>query len=174
MLKNLFNNPWFIGALGVFASIYLGWAIAKPIFFDDANDVAGYEESYDSAYDDYDAEYDEEYDYDPPASSEGRSYALDPVDRDAVVRGREYIGWLDDVERDPFANSPLAVETVAATELPKVEALFLSNGVQAAVIENRLVHVGDMVAQYKVTEIGKDFVRVSRFGEQFRLEPKAG
>ena len=174
MLKNLFNNPWFIGALGVFASIYLGWAIAKPIFFDDTNDIVAYEEAYDSAYDDYDEEYDEEDGYENTASSENKSYALEPVDREAVVRGRQYIGWLHDVERDPFANSPLAIETVTATELPKVEALFLSNGVQAAVIENRLVHVGDMVAQYKVTEIGKDFVRVSRFGKQFRLEPKAG
>ena len=170
MLKNLFNNPWFIGALGVFASIYLGWAIAKPIFFDDSNDVVDYEESYDADYDDYEDDYEGE----DSRLASNQTYDLERLDREAVVRGREYIGWLHDVERDPFANSPLAVETVTATELPKVEALFLSNGVQAAVIENRLVQVGDMVAQYKVTEIGKDFVRVSRFGKQFRLEPKAG
>ena len=39
MIKNLFNNPWFIGALGVFALLYLGWSIAKPLYFSGDSEV---------------------------------------------------------------------------------------------------------------------------------------
>ena len=165
MLKNQCNNPWFIGGLGVFASIYLGWSIAKPLFFEETPDFAGDEPGYDVGIDGGDQD---------ESLTQGQSYSLSSIERAAVVNDRAYIGWLDDVERDPFADSPLAVESIATTELPTVEALFLSDGVQAAVIENRLVHVGDMVAQFEVTEIGKDFVQVSRSGKHFRLEPKAG
>ncbi|NKB99867.1 MAG: hypothetical protein GKR90_15405 [Pseudomonadales bacterium] len=182
MFKNLFNNPWFIGALGVCASIYLGWAIAKPIFFDDNIEVVQdtVEQSDDSdgseAFADEDSEaydtYGDEYDQD---DEDGDIVARrTPVDRSAVIQERGHIGWLDDIERDPFANSPLAVQNAGNAELPTLEALFLSDGVQAAVIENRLVHVGDTVAHFRITEIGENFVRVSRYGRHFRLEPKAG
>ena len=163
MLKNLFNNPWFIGALGAFASIYLGWSIAKPLFFENAPEFAA------------DAAVYGDVDYPDPIDdvlTHGETVPLSPINRAAVVADRAYIGWLHDVERDPFANSPLAEVHVAAVELPTVEALFLSNGVQAAVIDNRLVQVGDMVAQFKVTEIGENYVQVMRSGKRFRLEPK--
>ena len=32
MMRNLFNNPWFIGALGAFATLYLGITLVGPIF----------------------------------------------------------------------------------------------------------------------------------------------
>ena len=30
-MKNLFNNPWFVGALGLFGLFYLGFAVVMPL-----------------------------------------------------------------------------------------------------------------------------------------------
>ena len=40
MLKKLFNNPWFVACMGAFAMIYLGWSIAKPLYFDEGDEFA--------------------------------------------------------------------------------------------------------------------------------------
>ena len=38
-MKNLFNNPWFVVALGLFALGYLGYTVGAPLFSQDAQAV---------------------------------------------------------------------------------------------------------------------------------------
>ncbi|MEM9622481.1 MAG: hypothetical protein AAF993_12575 [Pseudomonadota bacterium] len=153
MLKNLFNNPWFIASLGVFASIYLGYSIAKPLFFD--NSIAAAENSEIPPFMDMPIEQ----------AGDGR------VNRALAADKREQIRWLDNVERDPFASTLIDANT-SGHDLPTVGALFVSDGVKAAVVNNRLVRVGDKVAEYQVTHIGLAHVELQRFGKFYRLEPE--
>ena len=203
MLKRLFNNPWFIAAVGAFATIYLGLSVAKPLFFDQENyDDAGSEyadaEPYgdqdrDDGYgDDYYADeyadegyyededyYDDEYGQESRYGEDGqyddyydeRDSLASTQKREELVESREHIGWLHDVERDPFADTPFNKQTQQVARLPVLEALFLSKGVQAAVINNKLVHVGDQIAQYRITEIGENYVQLRANGKQYTLEP---
>ncbi len=157
MLKNLFNNPWFVASMGIFATIYLGYTLIKPIFFDGAQGVAS---------DDIVPPFEEVLDeFDQQVSGLQRN------SRDAAADKREKIGWLESVNRDPFASTRID-EDAQTTQLPRVGALFVSDGVQAAVVNNRLVRVGDKVADFQVTEIGLAHVQLQRYGKFYRLEPE--
>ena len=157
MFKNLFNNAWFVGALGAFATIYLGWVVAAPLFMDNPGadaadigvDIVGWD--------------------------------LEPGMHDSVERSstsltpqRQGIRWLDEVERDPFAGMAYATpdDPSGSPGLPKLEALFISQGVKAAVVANQLVYVGDRVSHYTVTDIGDGYVELSRSNKAFRLTPE--
>ncbi len=156
MLRNLFNNSWFIGALGLFASIYLGYAIIKPLFFEgDAElmDVASVEGA-------------------PVTLADTQYDAAGQTVRAEAVNSRERIGWLHETGRDPFAGTERVFDGPATQVLPRLEALFISHGVQAAVVNKKLVRVGDEVAHYRVAEIGKNHVNVLRAGKSYRLEPE--
>lgn len=153
MVKRLMNNPWFVGALGLFASIYLGWSVAQPLFFDGT----------DFSADALGIEFNLSDDFAEDRDTAGRS-----------APQRENIRWLHDVERDPFAGMAYAMpDAEQPAGLPRVGALFISQGVRAAVVENRLVHVGDSVAQYTVTAIGEDFVELQHRGKALRVHPEA-
>ena len=84
MVKNLMNNPWFVGALGLFASIYLGWSVAQPLLFNDSQFASG----------------------DPEFIPGLEQDEATTVAQDASVQSvqREQIRWLHEVERDPFAS----------------------------------------------------------------------
>ena len=153
-MKNLFNNPWFVAALGAFAMIYLGISVAKPLFFDDSTNTDFVGEEF---------EIFDEFEDQVAASVSGRSTGL--------AANRDEIAWLSDLSRDPFSGSLIADELGTADVLPKVEALFVGAGVQAAVINNRLVRVGDMVDRYRVTHIAAQHVQVSLGERTYRLEP---
>ncbi|NOX50766.1 MAG: hypothetical protein GXP16_09555 [Gammaproteobacteria bacterium] len=158
MIKTVFNNPWFIGLLGAAATIYLGSALIQPLYDDDpsASTVM-------------------------PAplglsifsSEKNSSASADQIQRFAAVGSREKIGWLDDIKRDPFAGTAMATGSGSEIAmLPKVVALFVSDGVKAAVVNNRLVRVGDQIEQFRVTHIGEAHVQVSKSGRSYRLEPE--
>ena len=150
-MKNLFNNPWFVAAIGAFAMIYLGLTVVKPLLNGDQTAVA------DSG------------DYEDFEDVDGRAVASGT--RGVSVLARENISWLHDVDRDPFTGTSLAREVNLAGPLPKVASLFVGAGVQAAVINNRLVYVGDVVDHYRVTNIAAQHVQVSLAGRSYRLEP---
>ncbi len=159
MVKNLLNNPWFVGSLGLFAAVYLGWSVAQPLFF------AGTGGSEDMVMMDYELVEDEDSENSDGASSDQTEMS---------ERQRAEIRWLHDVSRDPFAGMTYEVGLDQSTEqAPTVDALFVSAGVRAAVVENRLVHVGDSVNQYIVTEIGVDFVELRYKDKALRLQPEA-
>ena len=164
MFKNLLNNPWFVAAFGVFAFGYLAYVVAVPIFFDD--NPAEYAAEQDYPYDqDMDGLDDPELDTDD--FNTGSSSALASIE----LQRRE-IRWLNDVDRDPFAGTSLASDAQSYTQLPRVGALFVSSAVQAAVVNNRLVRVGDTVDQYQVSVIGPNHVEVIQAGKSIRLEPE--
>ena len=56
--------------------------------------------------------------------------------------------------------------------LPTVGALFVGAGVQAAVIDDRLVRVGDKLDSFVVVEIGAQHVVLRRGQKEYRLEPE--
>ena len=150
-MKNLFNNPWFVAAIGAFAVIYLGLTVVKPLLSGDQTAIA------DSGV------------YEVFENEDGSTVANGT--RGVSVLARENISWLHDVDRDPFTGTLLASEVNLAGPLPKVAALFVGAGVQAAVINNRLVYVGDVVDHYRVTDIAAQHVQVSLAGRSYRLEP---
>ena len=154
MLKNLFNNPWFIGGLGAFATIYLGWSIIQPLMGEDlpVADADTFLQAEDLE----------------PSGAQRPQSTVEHAQLMAA-QGRETIGWLHDIDRDPFSG--IAVET-DNQQLPKVGALFVSEGVRAAVIDNRLVRIGDQIAQYTVVNIAEDHVALRRAGQNLRLEPE--
>lgn len=158
MIRTVFNNPWFIGLLGAAATIYLGSVLIQPLHNDDPISSIVM-----------------------PAplglsifSGEKTSTApADQIQRYNAIGSRENISWLEDVERDPFAGTAMAAGSGSdIAKLPKVVALFVSDGVKAAVVNNRLVRVGDRVEQFRVTHIGVAHVQVSKSGRSYRLEPE--
>jgi hypothetical protein len=153
-VRSLFNNPWFIAALGVFAMAYLGISVIKPLFSDNPQGAAVGSVEF---------EIFDEFEDQVAAAVSGRSTGL--------AANREDIAWLSDLSRDPFSGSLISQELGTVDVLPKVEALFVGAGVQAAVINNRLVRVGDMVDRYRVTDIAVEHVQVSLGDRSFRLEP---
>jgi len=150
-MKNLFNNPWFIGALGVFAMAYLGITVIKPLFQNDSTFTDTAEFGFLPTPGDVAA-----------AVFEGSTGSLSS--------SRADIGWLNDLSRDPFSKS-LAKVGDEALILPRVEALFVGAGVQAAVVNNRLVRIGDLVDQFLITDISAEHILVQRAGQSYRLEP---
>ena len=152
-MKNLFNNPWFVGALGLIAVAYLGFSIGGPLLKDDSvpTDLVGLEV--------------------PGLTEEhGLDTAITHVGSTLI---KEDIGWLHNVDRDPFTGTLVDAqqESTGETGLPVVEALFIGAGVQAAVINKKLVRVGDIVDNYRVTDIADQHVQVTLAGRSFRLEP---
>ena len=159
-MKNLFNNPWFIAALGAFATVYLGVVLIGPMFEDDS--VA---ES--SAVPPLGLSF-----FDESSASDAAMPESELVNRELAIDKRSEIAWLHDVERDPF-DGTLVGETDGRGDsaLPRVAALFVGKGVEAAVLNNRLVRVGDEIERYRVTAIDAEHVLVTRAGRHYRLEP---
>lgn len=157
-MKNLFNNPWFIAALGAFAMLYLGVVLIGPMFDEQS-------ETEDSAVPPLGLSF-----FDEPSAPDAPASEL--INRELAVDKRSEISWLHDVERDPFDGTLIGQSKSASdSELPKLAALFVGKGVEAAVLNNRLVRVGDEVARFRVTAIGAEHVLVTRAGRLYRLEP---
>ncbi|XOV81647.1 MAG: hypothetical protein ACFHXK_12275 [bacterium] len=156
-MKNLFNNPWFVGALGLFATIYLGISVTKPLFGSSTSGMSVGEDI--GMLDEF---------------SVANNVA---VSARRTGESRDAIGWLNNLPRDPFdAGAFAGLESQGSVAgfhqaLPKVEALFLGGGVKAAVLNSKLLRVGDVIDSFVVTEIGPEHVEVSRNGEIYRLEP---
>ena len=153
-MKNLFNNPWFVGALGLFAAIYLGISVTKPLFGSSTANMASVEEI--GMLDEFSV-----------ANNVAVTTRRNGESRDAI-------GWLNNVARDPFDGGALDVQartTGLSENLPKVEAVFLGGGVKAAVLNKKLLRVGDDIDGFVVTDIGAEHVEISRNGKFYRLEP---
>lgn len=164
-MRALFNNPWFVGALGALALIYLGISVVRPLLTASAGaavaptlGISGFEDDL--------------------------LTTIDPAgDTRDVAAERESIRWLDDVERDPFAEylqqapagttTEEAVQQVKMPALPKLEALFYGQGVKAAVLNSQLRGVGDFVNEYRILEVRADAVTLEYDGKRYRVEPDA-
>lgn len=155
MLKQLFNNPWFVYSLGIVAVVYLAWSVATPLF--GGEEFADVEDVIVDPFEQADSDL-----------SRDQSHLV-------AALGREQIEWLHSVERDPFEGTLLHNEAAGTAAPPRtyaLEALFVSSEVRAAVINNKLVRVGDSVDQFQVTHIAPDYVELTNKQEILRLEPE--
>ena len=167
MFKKLFNNPWFVAAIGACAMIYFGIAVVAPLVMDDEEAVAYEDSDMPSAIDDITEYFDRE-----SYADEGAAIAASGTAA-AGQSERAKIGWLDDVERDPFAGTFLDRPSVDDDALPHIGALFVGEGIRAAVVNNRLVREGDSVGQFYVDAIEEERVLLRRAGISYTVEPEA-
>ncbi|MEM1436711.1 MAG: hypothetical protein AAGG11_21865 [Pseudomonadota bacterium] len=165
-MRALFNNPWFVGALGALSLIYLVVTVVQPLLTAQTtaviNPVTG-----------------------APAFEDDMFAATDPKQAGSdTATEREAIRWLEDVQRDPFAEylkqQPAGKTTEEAIEqqsqrpaLPKLDALFYGQGVKAAVLNSQLRGVGDFINDYRILEVDADTVTLEYAGKQYRIEPDA-
>ncbi len=157
-MRNLLNNPWFVAALGIFAAAYLGVSLVLPLISEDSPSVADVPPL--------------DLFGDPVRGGDVASIAnVTGLQANPVLEGRESIGWLYDIERDPFSGSLLNAEVSEPEVLPSIGALFVGAGVQAAVVNERLVRVGDSIDRFVVVEIGAQHVVLRRGQKEYRLEP---
>lgn len=153
-MQNLFNNPLFVGALGLVAVGYFAFTVVLPFFGNDA-----------SASSDMDV---------PMMLDEFEQ----TVAGDALPVGgsvsKDRIRWLRHVPRDPFGAgvSDGGAVVVDRLELPRLQALFTSASSRSAVIDDELVREGDLVAGLRIVKIDNDGVTVDANGERHRLEPQ--
>ena len=157
-MRNLLNNPWFVAALGIFAAAYLGVSLVLPLISEESTSVADVPPL--------------DFFGDSTVDSDLASIAnVTGLQANPTLEGRETIGWLYDIERDPFSGSLLNAEVAEPVALPTVDALFVGAGVQAAVVNERLVRVGESVDGFVVSEIGAQHVLLRRGQKEYRLEP---
>lgn len=151
-MQNLFNNPLFVGALGLAAASYLAFTVVLPLFSSDA--VASSDMDVPMMLDEFD--------------QPGSVAAL--PDGESVSKDR--IRWLRHVPRDPFgAELADGGEVAVSAALPRLQALFTSASSRSAVIADELVREGDFVAGVRVIRIDNDGVTIDAGGEEHRLEP---
>lgn len=167
-MKKLFNNTWFVVGLGAFASIFLGMMLVEPLMGDDATAANNeFIPPFGSELDPLDAALTNE----PVAESQDSS--VRPTTTTAKAqRGAE---WLAAVQRDPFGVDIAPDDSGsqdARRDLPRLGALFLGPRVRAAVLDDRLVRVGDRVGRYTVESIAEKRVYVNDGSRSFLLEPE--
>lgn len=159
-MKNLFNNPWFITSLGIGAVVYVVISIVLPLFNGSVStagaDVPPFEMNTTIAEED----------------SAGGSPQPSRPDLEGALGSRVEITWLDNAERDPFAPSLDTPAPTTQLQLPSVDALFVGSDRQSAVLNDRLVRVGDQVGEFEVTHIEVSHVLVRRGRHTYRLEPE--
>ena len=165
-MKNLFNNPWFIGVLAIASLLLVFRSVATPFFEDDAPVgviyADGVEEEWEDEWEDDGGSDDtSEYDIDevleqPPQKSPPNS----------ILNGG--LTWNSDPRRDPF-SARFSVEIAASDPspdaspesrdpYPQLDALVAGPDSLFAVIDDEVVTIGDRVGEFEVTRISPDGV----------------
>ncbi|MEM7077052.1 MAG: hypothetical protein AAF513_00360 [Pseudomonadota bacterium] len=148
MVKQLFNNPWFVCTMAGVGLVYFAINVIWPALV--TRDAPAVE-----------------------VTTELNSLGVEMIDEvpeQPAGAEPQTIGWLQDVPRDPFAM-PTAVST-RGLAVPRLRALFIGDRVAAAILNDRLVRVGDSVADFRVTEIAAHSVTLMRDGRTYVLEPE--
>lgn len=165
-MKNLFNNPWFVGTLALTAVIYL------------VVQVLGYLPGDNSAQMAMSAEL---FDPDPDAGSQD-AHSLAPTIDSAGRVDRKLIGWLEQPVRDPFRSEfrepalgaahdtpPQKPARAQPVLLPGLQAVFHRGDAASAVINGTLVEIGDQIDGFRVNHIAPNSVAVSKSGKSYTL-----
>ena len=77
--------------------------------------------------------------------------------------------------RDPTQPPNVATPSTAQTESSgnessiQVQAILISDGRQAAVVNGKIVQIGDRVLGYKIEAITKDYVEFANFDSTFKV-----
>ena len=169
-MKDLFNNRWFIGVLGVCSVLLLAGSIAAPYL--DQPDFSDAPPIHDPLADDV-----EEPSYEKAASAaEGKP----PIDTDLFNTRRQGVlngdlTWNTEYRRDPFSgradiptsddpapsNQPsISVQSAAPSVLPKLDALVVGPDSLLAVLGDEIVREGDHVGDLLVTRIDRHGVEL--------------
>lgn len=151
MVKQLFNNPWFIAALGALAVGYFCFSVIWPMVFEDETPQDGLGAFANEVVDDFDGDIG------------GPAQTLSKPDEDQIM-------WLTDLNRDPF--TPALNNRPKGNAVPRVSALFVGGGIASAIIDKQLVRVGDAIADFRVAAIDADSVTLIRDGHAYVLEPE--
>lgn len=164
-IKDLVNNPWFVAGLSAIALLYLLFSVALPLLGENDDLAAGSSAAVPPL--DMLAES-----MAAPAYSDTQSYSRH------ALGNRAQIEWLDDIPRDPFKMpkvGPVKQDTRTQSKrklvLPKLTALFVGNGVEAAVVNEKLLKVGDSIDGFSVTKIDTDRILLERDRKTYTLEP---
>ena len=164
-IRDLTNNPWFISALSATAVLYLVFSVVMPLVNSDDQLLSSSGEPV------------------PPADlfDQGIAAAVTPsqeLGTRHALGERKNIQWLDDVSRDPFQkilSQPVTRTTnerrATKRKLPKLTALFVGNGIEAAVLNDQLVNKGDEVNGYTVTKIEPRKLQLQRNQRTYWVEP---
>lgn len=163
MIRNLLNNRWFVITLALASGLLLARSLAAPFFAaTDFSDVEDPEFYLDEAVEE-------------SASDNPEPAALVPGQ--SVLSGQ--LNWNEDPQRDPFRRIPPAVHPVTGvlstaahggpSGLPRLDALVAGPDSLLAVLDNRIVRQGDLVAGYRVARIDRSGVLLSAAGGNHRL-----
>ncbi len=170
MLRDLFNNQRFVGALGIFALVYLAYSVSKP-----------FREESDFNSPEYAGEGFDEYDDEALYGDEGGS-GMQGAAASSWTPGQSVLNgsliWNTDPARDPFASdgpvhtSPgtaLAVAPASVPKMPRLDALVVGPDSVLAILDDRIVRVGDRHGAFQVTRISRQGVRISAANESVWL-----
>ncbi|MEE9335615.1 MAG: hypothetical protein V3U65_16105 [Granulosicoccaceae bacterium] len=174
-MKNLLNNIWCVSALGLVAIGYFTFSVVIPLVerFAEGDPF----EKYNVSIGEYDGTLAEHHSV---SSAYGKKVE------------REYIAWISDLARDPFAREvkPPPPELAAAKgiaamskqnhasirsnkyQLPRLNGLFHRATKSVAVIDGKLLSVGEVISGFEIREINKSNVVVNRNGQLYALTVK--
>lgn len=161
MIKALFNNRWFIVCLAVASGLLMVRSIAGPFF--DRPDFA-------------DAEDPEFYLGETAEEEQGPAVvALQPGQ--SVLSGQ--LTWIGDPKRDPFSRGeeprkPESLEVLPVTatgllKLPRLDALVAGPDSLLAVLDDRIVRIGDTSGIFRVIRIDRSGVALRAADSDYRL-----
>lgn len=163
MIRNLFNNRWFVVALAVGSGLILVRSVAAPFF--DEPDFSDVE----------DPEYYLDAEVDDSGAGNSEMAALQPGQ--SVLSGQ--LNWNTEAHRDPFSrgHSPLVAESVVVVSvagsslpvLPRLDALVAGPESLLAVLDDKIVREGDSIAGFRVARIDSDGVLLSAANTSHRL-----
>lgn len=162
MIRRLFNNRGFIIGLAVCSGLLMVRTLAAPFLDEpDFSDVEDPEFYLDEA--------------DAPELVVAEATVAAPTAEDTIWRADQSVlsgqlTWNDTPARNPFSGGtkvpgmrPVAAPSSlpANAHVPKLGALVAGPDSLLAVLDNRIVREGDLVAGYEVTRIERDGVRIA-------------
>ncbi|MEM8769902.1 MAG: hypothetical protein AAGE43_20895, partial [Pseudomonadota bacterium] len=154
-----------------FALIYLAYSVSKPFREESDFSSADYPEA---GYED--AEFDDDYLYGGGGGTGQDAPDPDWSPRQSVLSGT--LIWNTTPARDPFTNktpvqtasgAPIPVALAPVPNVPRLDALVVGPDSVLAVLDDRIVRVGDRHGDFRVTGISRKGVRISAANESVWL-----
>lgn len=176
-MKNLLNNIWCVSALSLVAIGYFTFSVVFPL-------VNMFSE------DDPSVEFNDSIEEIDGAQAEVHSEVS--LNRTSVVR--EDIVWITELTRDPFVRlveyptpelgaaigDSMMVQSKKSSikpnnlQLPSLTALFHRATESVAVIDGKLLSIGETISGFQIRKINKSSVVVERNGQDYALIVKRG
>ncbi len=183
-MKNLFNDPKFVVALSILALAFVLRSVMQQGFNASGQDQVNSTNIVDDLLDATLAASGEINNIWRNSNSSNDKTTNSKVNR-------ELIGWIIEPPRDPFAKHRMRIPTPtlgaalavkpkpivrkikkrSSYVLPVLKALFHDDHGAAAVIDGKLVRVGDNIAGFEILTIMRESVVIEKSGNRFTLLP---